>query len=188
MCAIATFIAVVIAYIGLSRERMARRDDEAARNAELRRQQAERVCGWYGGWRGEGTNKIVIQNDSGLPVYNVVISLVLVQGAGPKTGEEVASLERSQKSIAPNENASGCDQLRTEVFLVPPGRWEVELVAHGAGMSARPGIEIAYRDAKGSSWIRRANGILVEIHRDPFEYLYVSLPITGGQLLPVNGD
>ena len=53
-------------------------------------------------------------------------------------------------------------------------------------MNARAGAEVAFRDAKGISWVRRADGVLEELATGPFEYLNVARPIDDYELEPVS--
>lgn len=181
-----TSAGVLLALAGLQREREYRHGDEAAAKEASKRSQAERVCAWYGGSNGEGSNTLLVRNDSYLPVYNAVINLVLIQGAGPSTGEQVAELQQQLDDTAEARKGTGYvpEIWRTEVFVVPPGTWEVGLTAHWGGMSARPGAEVAFRDAGGNFWARRANGALEELPADPFDHLNVARPIGGAALRP----
>lgn len=51
-------------------------------------------------------------------------------------------------------------------------------------MSRRAGAEVAFRDAKGGFWIRRANGELDELTSAPFD-LKVPRPISDYELEPL---
>ncbi|UKA62766.1 hypothetical protein [Arthrobacter sp. FW306-04-A] len=169
--AIATSAAVWVAILGLRTERARRIAAEVERAAHLKRTQAERVFGWFGG-RVEGedmVDSLVVRNDSQLPIYNAVVSLVLLQGAGARTGEDLSSLDLRWT-------------YQKTVLVVPPGTWRVRVQSGWQGMSRRAGVEVAFRDAQGSAWIRRANGMLEVLAEDPFDHLNVSRPVTDERL------
>lgn len=171
--AAATSGALWLAILGVRGERHHRIAAEKAATDRARRSQAEAVFAWYGGFtpgpesapRG-GYDSLIVRNDSDLPVYDAVVSLVLVQGAGARTSEQLA------------ENPHFRFTLRKETFVIPPGTWRFRVVEGWRAMSARAGAEVAFRDARGSYWVRRADGALDELPAGPFDYLDVSRPIS----------
>jgi hypothetical protein len=78
---------------------------------------------------------------------------VFIQGAGPRRGED-------------GVNSS----YRRTLSILPPGRWRVEVPGGWAGMSRRPGVEVAFTDRAGIHWIRRATGALDEIQKAPIDH------------------
>ena len=112
------------------RERDDRLRAEALKEAEgrERRQQAERISGWPG----QGslpTTPLILLNRSDEPVYEVVATLVLIQGGAARRGEDYIP--------------SG---YRRVISILPPGRWRVNVDGGWAGMSRRPGVEVAFTD------------------------------------------
>lgn len=165
--AFATSVAVWIAILGLRSERARRVAAEEERAEQLKRIQAERVFGWFGG-RIEGQNMIdslIVRNDSQLPIYNAVVSLVLLQGAGARTGEDLSNLDLRWT-------------YQKTVLVMPPGTWRIRVQSGWQGMSRRAGVEVAFRDAQSNAWIRRANGTLEALTEDPFDHLKVSRPVS----------
>lgn len=158
-------MAVWIALVGLARERSLRLAEDQAAVLRARRSQGSAVSAWVsadsvGGVSGTA---IFIRNDSNSPIYHAVVSLVLLQGAGARTGEELA--------------VDGLDpEWQRTVLVVPPGTWCVEISGGWGGMSRQPGAEVSFKDAQGFSWVRRADGPLKEIELDPFQYYGVTQP------------
>jgi hypothetical protein len=123
--------------------------DRVKRTREERRSQGTLISGWPE--REKVANnayvtQAVLLNNSEEPAYEVVVSLVLVQGSGPRRGED---LDGSHD--------------RPVLSILPPGKWIVEVASRGFGMQKRPGIEVAFTDRRGHHWIRRTDGTLQEI-------------------------
>lgn len=160
---IATAAAVIVAL----------RDSHRARNVhdeDMRRRQAEGVSCWLEDLGPDDHPcdsaflymRTVLSNKSESPVYNVVITCVGIQGNGPK----------------PNGELAGPDyECRSYISVLPPGSWSTLLPTHGRGMGIVLGSEIAFTDARGTSWIRRANGHLETIDTSPINFYGISLPI-----------
>jgi hypothetical protein len=103
--------------------------------------------------------EVVVLNRSDEPVYQAVASLILIQGAGPQTGEDLTKLIEQTSQMASYRAAMG---------LIPPGRWRTFVDGGWGGMGRRPGIEVAFTDSAGVHWVRRTNGKLDEISENPF--------------------
>lgn len=163
---IATALAVIVSLVQIYLEKRRRAED-------LRRGQAERVSSWLqsGAESPRPKNEnfvwryVALQNASSAPVYNVVVTCVGIQGTGPASRGE--------------EN-SGDWPLRRFINVLPPGEWGVWLPTYGKGMNIALGSELAFRDARGVSWVRRGNGILEEIPTDPLKFYGVGLPCPWG--------
>lgn len=171
VAAVGTIAAFAIAFYQISIERSARRKDERSAIATEQVTQARKISGWIGGTRptawglttsGVPPTPATLLNASDEPVYQVVAWLVLIQGAGPQTGEQM-------REVAPDSAAA--------LATLPPGRFVVSLPGDWGGMMARPGVEIAFTDAAGRHWIRRANGLLDQILDDPVEHYAMSRPV-----------
>ena len=158
--------AVSLSLLQVARERTDRRaeerrreDDERRSDEEARRAHASQVGAWYAGMTGGpdgGTDLVGLSNASQLPVYEVVVTMVLVRGAGPREGTQI-----------PGDDYSS----RARIDVVPPGEWRVDLGAVGwRGMHAHPGIEIAFRDAEGRGWKRLSTGRLEPIGEAPLDH------------------
>lgn len=149
----ATAIGTVGTLAGLTVGRLRDRRDARDRHE---RAQAEAVSGWYGGTevRTSATpptsappTKMFLLNRSDAPVYRVVVTLAFLSGTPPKTGEEWVQ----QTKQMPFARAFGA---------LPPGRWRVDVDSGWGASGARPGVEVAFTDAAGRHWIRRADGRL----------------------------
>lgn len=91
--------------------------DQRFRRREVVRTRAEKVAAWYGGEVDNPNSGTVLAmiNGSAEPIYDVVCTLVFVQGAAPSTGEEWVKLATDGMRQLPY----GC------VFAaVGPGRWK----------------------------------------------------------------
>jgi hypothetical protein len=136
------------------------RNDRKRRRHIERRAQAERVSAWPG-QNGE-RQPVTLFNGSDEPVYEAVVTLVLIQGAGAQRGEDLAP------ELAGYRATTG---------VIPPGRWLVYVEGGWGGMYRKPGVEVAFTDRAGIHWVRRANGQLEEISQGAFEYFNLSRPL-----------
>jgi len=135
-----------------------------SRGRDGRRSQAELVAAWYDATStadGQGT-LARIANGSPVPVYEAVVSLVLVRGAGPRTGGDLKGIEGHQHVIP----------------VVPPGQWSIKFDTSWGGMMSFPGIELAFIDAAGRNWRRKADGHLVKLKSSPLLHYEI------GELVP----
>ena len=106
-------------------------------------------------------HELAILNQSPQPVYQVIVNLVLLpRGHDDKVQEGIDS------------RSKGC------LSTVPPGQGYTSLPYPGAGMFRHFGIEIGFKDAAGRSWVRKANGDLLEIKIPPIEYYRINLPVS----------
>jgi len=112
----------------------------------------------------DGRSAIDCFNGSSEPVYNVVVGIVFLQGAGPRTTEDMMKLRLK------GENREGVPT--TTLSILPPGRSRAWVQGtHWTGvMAGRAGTEIAFTDRSGSNWIRRVNGEIEELPSDPLTY------------------
>jgi hypothetical protein len=111
----------------------------------------------------DGRTAIYLVNGSDEPVYTLVVSLVFIQGAGPRTTEDLLRYRQS----------TGAQQVPiTTVSMLPGGTSRVWLDGtHWSGiLSGRIGAELAFTDRAGSHWVRRATGKLEELPYEPLEY------------------
>jgi hypothetical protein len=112
-------------------------------------------------WWGAST-PIELVNGSDEPVYGVVVSIVLVQGAGAPRRAEDWKVRAEEQHDAPRSTAA----------ILVPGRWRVWVPGTGwdGGMGLRLGAEVAFTDRAGVSWIRRSTGALEELPKPTLEY------------------
>lgn len=153
---------------------VARRDTEHMNEQDERQKMAEKLAqpSSIAAWLERdptGESRIVIRNDSDLPVYEVVATIVVTNGAGCCKGED---LEFSY-------------QYRKILDLIPPGLHSVAIDMGGFyGMHRHPLVEIAFVCAKGKSWVRRGDGTLDELDVSPFNYYELGLPIDFDMVTP----
>ena len=112
-----------------------------------------------------GRTAFYLANNSPEPVYPVVGGMVFVQGAGPHALEEMLDLNHKQY---------GRRGPATTVSILPGGLYLVWIDGTGWHriLSGRAGVEIAFSDAAGAHWIRRATGRLDELPKPPLEYFH----------------
>jgi hypothetical protein len=93
----------------------------------------------------------------------VVVGLVFIQGAALHTLEEMLRLNRE------HFHRQGPV---TTVSILPGGLYRVKINGTGRHriLSGRAGVEIAFTDRAGASWIRRVGGILEALDRPTLEY------------------
>jgi hypothetical protein len=179
IAALGTVAVAVFAQVQIKDERSARQHTEAEqRSAEIRKQ-AEQVTAWTVATNNSGfptspgpfgrqVTYVDLNNGSSAPVYGVVVSLVFVQGAGPRTGQELSAERR---------RVQGYPGLTQRTLLdIPPGRTGTYVNGEWPGMSKRAGIEIAFTDQAGYSWVRYSNGSLESIAKRPLEYYGLEEP------------
>lgn len=156
---LATAFAVVVAFVELitsSRERS--RDDREA--------QARKISAWIDSVVYDEPTTATALNASDSPVYRFVAFLVLAQGAGPQTGEDVATRDDDLAHPA-------------ALLVLPPGRHPIKLSPwYGGDMGRRAGVEIAFTDASGRHWIRRVTGRLEQTDTDAVEHYRLPMPGT----------
>lgn len=176
VAAIGTVGALVYAQVQLNDVRAVRQDDQTAALAAQRRAQADQVSAWpYAtdpsgfpeskGPSGKYVTYIELINTSGQPVYQAVVSLVLVQGAGPRTGRGMD--QAFTKGYRPYQRT---------LAVIPPGTSWTSVEAGWGGMFRRPGAELAFTDQAGRTWVRWAWGGLTEINRSAASYYNVPEP------------
>lgn len=146
---LATFGALVAAFVQINNERKIRKSQE-------RKSQAEHISA-YIAKEVQYKAQITILNLSTEPVYEVIVSIVAIQGAGGRA-KHIAFLS-----------------------VVPPGKAHVVTDADYHGMHFHPSIEIAFKDVRGKSWVRSGRGDLTEISQPPVDYYKLSRPL-GWQL------
>lgn len=149
---------LIAALYQINSERKRRHETEQEALRRHRRQQAEAISGWPDG-RSLPSTPLILLNRSDQPVYEIVATLVMIQGGGARRGEDQLPAE-----------------FRKTLSVLPPGRWRVEVAGGWAGMSARPGLELAFTDRSGVHWVRRANGVLQEISEAAIDYYGLGRP------------
>jgi hypothetical protein len=139
------------------------RADEARSEAkrENERRQAEQVSGWMEGFppgedvaNGGMQVKLIMVNASNQLVYNLIASVVTAGGG-----------------------FGGNLDYRNFLGRIPPGRTEYGIKHPGHGMHKRYAIELAFEDAAGRSWVRRAKGGLEQIRQDPLSFYDIAPPV-----------
>lgn len=120
--------------------------------------QAGMISAWIEKENEDGSAWITVLNESTTPVTKMILSTVNIQTT-PSSGKE-----------APNE-------CRTYLNLVPPGKYFTRLMIHH-GMHFLSGVEIAFIDNAGQSWLRDWDGLIIHLKQQPSEYYNLSLPIS----------
>jgi hypothetical protein len=150
------FAAVAAAFVGwqqIADERNARKAGEQRLLQEARRSQAEKISAWINR-DNEFSMDAILNNRSDQPVYQVVVWRVALYGAGARSAREL-------------DESSG--EYRTFATL-PPGGYTTFFGPgfHGGGL--KPGVEIAFRDQAGSTWVRSGDGLLRRSHLSPVDF------------------
>jgi len=147
------------------------RDNRRELAVRDQRAQAERVSAWYSGDRRESldppganpTTEIRLLNQSFGPVYEVVVFLVFIQGAGPRRGEDWARV--------------GSYRYCSVHTQLPPGSWTTTVPSGWAVMTGRASAEVAFTDAGGRHWVRRSTGKLEILTRDAIDHYAIERPV-----------
>jgi hypothetical protein len=175
LAAIGTVGAFATGFWQIASERRRRIADEEERRIERRREQARLISAYMGEEEGprngsadepsdrDGQTSFYLANNSTEPVYSLVVGLVFIQGAAPHTMEEMLRLNQEQF------HRQGPV---TTVSILPGGLYRVKIAGTGWHriMSGRAGVEIAFTDRAGASWIRRASGTLEELRKPTLDY------------------
>jgi hypothetical protein len=166
--AVGTVWAVVVAL------RSSRRAEDGRRVRE-KREQAERISAWYSGSRRvdpqsladrtANQTEITLLNSSFEPVYDVVVFLVLIQGSGPRRGEDWMKIDQ------------GPTRYYRVFGTLPPGSWTTTVPEGWAVMAGRASAEVAFTDRRGADWVRRSNGSIVELSKNAVDHYGIIRPI-----------
>lgn len=117
----------------------------------------------------DGTCRMVrLSNNGKVPVNELVVTCVGVYGAGPAQKGEECPADFPCRICLPQ---------------LPPGEWKVSMPTLGAGMGVVVGIEIAFVDASGTTWVRRSNGNVVELKTRPLDFYSIALPCCWSTLI-----
>jgi hypothetical protein len=139
LAAVGTLAAVVVA-LGLAIA------DGRRRSREDRRHQAELITAWVAVQFERPYVWVTLENASNLVAYHLVISTV--------------SVVESSKVTRPSDPRTW----RRFISQLPPGQSKPLSVDWSVATGvARPGVEIAFQDAAGRSWIRDWSGQLEEV-------------------------
>jgi hypothetical protein len=85
-------------------------------------------------------------------VHRLVVGIVFIQGAAPRTLEDWLKPE-----LAPVGNGGVRPATVTTVSILPSGHWQVWIYEAAFGvMAGRIGAEVAFTDRAGRYWVRRA--------------------------------
>ncbi len=200
VAAVGTVSAVVVALVQVARERSARLARESHDRDERRLAHARLISAWtgpaeavpeverveYGEVQADAAynyrTPIYVQNSSAEPIYEVVVGIVFIQGAAPRTLEgildlrhhrrkETAELARKVPDVSTEQKAYQGDPATTS-GIVPPGTWRLWVRGKGwtSIMAGRGGVDVAFVDRAGASWVRRAMGPLEELPVRPLEH------------------
>jgi len=158
--ALLTLSVVLIAFC------VARRDVRLHRK-ELLYRQANLISVWLTDIKFEDRlyYNVVISNQSLQPIYDVAISVGVIQGSGELFYKE-------------NEN-------NTLILTVPHGLYNVKVPYGGGNMNMRFGASISFRDINYNYWRRNANGILLRTKHSPLAELNIKLPANWEDISPL---
>lgn len=152
--AIGTVGTLVFTLIQLHKDRIERKINEL-------KSQAINISSWISE---ENEENIVfkLNNMSNAPVYEVVLTLVITHGSGSYYDGQGVGEEYRNRNI---------------FKILPPGKFETKMPYPGKGMNIIFGTEIAFKDVKGNSWVRKGDGNLIFIKQNPLEYYQISFPV-----------
>jgi len=149
LAAVGTIGAVVVAiWLALG-------DSRRRARAEQRRQ-AEVITAWVAQTIGQGI-LVKVANASNQAAYRLIVS----------------SSDATRQGDRPPGDP---ETWRAFVSELPPGETDV-YVAWEGGMSARPGVEIAFQDSAGRIWKRDYRGLLEALDDDHVSYYGLSEPL-----------
>lgn len=164
---IITFFLFVFTLAQIRQERNARKNDLRIQHDREVRAQAESISCWIERIESKDVDSswnywVAIQNLSSQPIYQVIVNLVPLT----QRGEMDPALTDAYKCIA----------------VVPPGKGYTSINFIDA--SRRLGVQIAFNDVIGTTWVRLADGKLNELNMTTAEYCHVVLPTYWYNLYP----
>lgn len=107
---------------------------------------------------------VAVSNQSSQPIFDVVLSIGIVHGAGSPYYEG--------------------DDSNTCIVVVPPGLYVAKVPYGGGGMFTVFNASISFRDIRSHFWRRDANGYLKETRNDPLSEMKITLPPSWGGIEP----
>ena len=171
IASVGTVAAISVALFQIRTERKLRQKAEHEDKIERHKAQARLISAMPGPTEPEegqdplaGRSAVDCINASSEPIYNVVLGIVFIQGAAPRTTEDMLKLRLGSGEVASVPT--------TTLSILPPGRSRAWIPGTHwtSALAGRAGAEIAFTDRAGSHWIRRATGELDELPVDPLEY------------------
>lgn len=200
VAAIGTVSAVVVALLQVARERNARLSREARDRSNRHRAHARLISSWTGPAEALPESErveygapeldrafnyrtpVYVHNSSEEPIYEVVVGIVFIQGAAPRSLEGILDLRHRRRQqtaelaskgveVSTEQRAFDGDPVTTS-GIVPPGTWRLWIRGKGwtSIMAGRGGVDVAFVDRAGVSWARRAMGSLEELPKRPLDH------------------
>jgi hypothetical protein len=171
LAALGTVGALGAALWQIGTERTRRHEREAQEREERHRAQARLIAADVGTEErlaepGQlGRAGIDLINGSPEPVYRLVVAIVAIQGAAPRSIEDWLEYEDRERERFPH---APVPMTTANILLSGSSRVWVPAMRHG--MQVRQGAEVAFTDRAGSHWVRRATGQLEELAEDPISH------------------
>lgn len=164
-----------------------RRAEEEIRKAVLRKVFAKMVSAWV---EQPGQGRLVVQNRADQPIYHVVARVVFQHGTEDFDGSdiEVHPADGSGDVNIVSMSSEAAALASFPEYVVPPGRYTVEIGPDVSREQSVLGVEIAFRDVRGLNWCRDSDGVLQEISVDPFEFMGVRQPFEKGKYVLIDGE
>lgn len=177
--AIATVLALVVAWNVYRHNVNAHREDRDRQDYAERRKQAENITAWLGSYTaveheviaGEGpvvisTVQVNILNASPSVIYDVIVVTtnrhsghpgVINSPTGIRVAPNLAKIRFEEFDWVPRRDRLA----RGRAQVVPPGPWRVSVKLTHAALVA-DGVHLFFRDHRGVYWWRAADGQLTE--------------------------
>jgi hypothetical protein len=164
--AASTFGAVVVA-LWLSRR------EERRQASERERAQGERITAWL---TYEANAALTAVTEEITDLGALLTVTVVVRNASEQLAYRLIA---TLVSFRTDEDAPRDEEVESRAFFgeVPPGTVRAEIPYEGGAMGFRAGVEIAFQDAAGRSWRRKAQGQLLPIRQDPASYYGLEEPL-----------
>lgn len=156
--AVFAIISTVITFLNVYFSRKEKKDS-------IKKEQARKISVWIDDYVNEEERKIIINNISNMPIYDVVL---------------IGSIyNESEEYIKNNINPFK----HKVIQCIPPGKYYCTMELSG-GMCKYFGVEIAFRDSSEICWHIDKRGILKNIDRDYLNNIYkVDFPISWDYVL-----
>jgi hypothetical protein len=143
-------------------------------NIDREKSQAAKISAWITSPKeGSKRNRVVIQNTSSTPIYDVLIIAIAITGAAIHDGEEAMEFNKDsyEKYCKKETKESSYNDAYPYIAFqqIPPGLYIKELGFLEKAMHVSFGLEIAFTDVRGNYWKMDSHGKLSPLKNN---YLY----------------
>jgi hypothetical protein len=120
--------------------------------------QQNKIAAWFVETTENPEWVVELINSTDFPVTKLILATVDIRGK-------------------PTDGRKSPPGMRAYLRILPPGKWYTVLAGH-MGMNFVPGIEMAFVDWHGRTWLKDGLGNLKQLKIDPLSYFNVAEPVS----------